>query len=263
MNKAIAEHLYYREKLVRLKLWFLWGWLKDHPREIFINAFRERVDIYRLTEISVDTLALGKQPFSESAWLEVEERLESLYRNCIDDNNPARFEREGYRIIKTTIEACARRDYGDTSYLPGYQCGSLKYNPPREGNLKTVNIHIANAITPKSIFSDKKYISKCFFDLMHKSGIEYGADSFEIKTWLNSYPIWLELFPGEWITNMGPELKDVQGDKTFWGQFTNARGTFNERHGKQMRESGRFPYYPRHSWCAFKAFKRHLLNKYL
>ena len=104
MNKTIEEHLYYREKIVKLKLWFLWRWLKDHPRETFVNAFRRRVDIYRLTEISMDTSAAGKQPFSEPAWLEVEERIESLYRNCIDDKNPSRYEREGYEIIKTTIK---------------------------------------------------------------------------------------------------------------------------------------------------------------
>ena len=45
--KTIGEHREYMHGIVRLKLFFLHRWLKEHPEETFQNALRNRVDIYR------------------------------------------------------------------------------------------------------------------------------------------------------------------------------------------------------------------------
>ena len=44
----------------------------------------------------------------------------------------------------------------------------------------------------------------------------------------------------------------------FWGQFVNARGTFNEKHARILRDTGRFPFWPRASWCTFDQLRDHL-----
>ena len=54
--KTIEEHLGYLFSIVRLKLFFLARWQKDHPEEDFIQILRERIDIIRKTDINPEAL---------------------------------------------------------------------------------------------------------------------------------------------------------------------------------------------------------------
>ncbi len=93
---------------------------------------------------------------------------------------------------------------------------------------------------------------------MDRAEAEYGADRLGTGSWLNSHPRWLALFPEEYRRNMGADDEDVGCGKGFWGQFINARGAFNAKHARILRETGRFPYPKRYSWCSFQAMRRHL-----
>ena len=48
-TKNTADYLH---DVVKLKLHFLHGWLQRHPEESFVDALRNRVDIYRKTDIN-------------------------------------------------------------------------------------------------------------------------------------------------------------------------------------------------------------------
>ena len=49
--KTLSEHRQYLHQIVRLKLHFLHGWLRAHPEETFAYGLRNRVDIFRKTDI--------------------------------------------------------------------------------------------------------------------------------------------------------------------------------------------------------------------
>jgi len=139
-----------------------------------------------------------------------------------------------------------------------YQCGCLKYDPPYKQWPHRVWFHIANPLMPCSIFDDPGYVPGCLRDLMTRSAAEFDVYELGTNTWLNSYSRWSEYFPDEWRNNLGPEIKDVKWHFGFWGQFLTARGTFNERNGRQLRETGEFPFWPRQAWCTFEALRKHL-----
>jgi len=86
-----------------------------------------------------------------------------------------------------------------------------------------------------------------------------GASELETHTWLNSHPRWLALFPREWQANLTAPDADVRWHYGFWGQFVTARGAFHARRAQQLRETGRFPYPPRASWCTFATLRAHLM----
>ena len=52
LPKTLEEHRQYLHDVVKLKLHFLHGWLQRHPEESFVDALRNRVDIYRKTDIN-------------------------------------------------------------------------------------------------------------------------------------------------------------------------------------------------------------------
>ena len=97
---------------------------------------------------------------------------------------------------------------------------------------------------------------------MDKCGEEFSVDKIATSTWLNSYPRWLELFPLEWMANMGPHMTDIKNGFGWWGQFVNARGAFNHKHAQRFRETGQLPFLPRRSWCSFESLRKHL-NEHL
>ncbi|MDH7568510.1 MAG: hypothetical protein QHJ73_02840 [Armatimonadota bacterium] len=259
--KTYEEHRAYLHEVVRLKLWFVWNWLRQHPDEPFQHVLRQRVDIYRKTHLNPEHLNPRVLHFDSPGWVALEERAQELYQACKEDPDAARFERLAFAVFQPAIDARAPRDYAEDcagAQLEGYQCGSLRYDAPRENAPGVVTFHIANAVRPRSIFDDPTYLPRCFFQLMDECEARFGAHTLRTCTWLNSYPRWLTLFPEEWHRNMGPPDKDVRWHYGFWGQFISARGTFNHRYGRLLRETGEFPYSPRCSYSSFSAMRRHL-----
>ena len=256
-KKTYEEHRQYLHDIVKLKLWFAWGWKKDHPYEPFQSALRHRVDIFRKTDLHPGTMK-SKVDYDNQGWMNLEKQLCKHYENHSADGNADAFEKSAFQIVKPFIDARVRRDYEERPYVLDFQCGSLKYDPPSEENPARIFFHIANACVPRSIFYDRAHLPRCFIELMDACESKYGANTLETYSWLNSLPEWNRLFPDEWREHMEDEVHDVIRDYGFWGQFINGRETFNHQYGQQLRNTGKLPYYPRHSWCTFKALRHHL-----
>ena len=139
-----------------------------------------------------------------------------------------------------------------------YQAGSLRFNSDGPRPAKKLFSHIHNDIQPKSIFEDRSYIPECLFKLCDIAESEFSAKTLETETWLNSLPRWNELFPKEWITNMGNDNTDIQRSLNFWGQFVNAKGGFNHKYADMMRKAGEFPFPSKLSWCHISSLREHL-----
>ena len=183
--KTVEEHRTYLYEMVKLKLWFVWQWLRDHPDEEFSYVLRERVDIYRKTDINDETMNPVTLHFDDPRWLALEQSLTRLYERCRDDDSAERFEQEGFEICTPQVEARVVRDFEERPYVQDYQCGCLKYDPPYEQWPQRVWFHIANPLMPHSIFDDPGYIRECLLDLMARSAAEYDVN--ELGT--NNYPI--------------------------------------------------------------------------
>ena len=256
--KTLDEHRDYLHQMVRLKLWFLWHWLRAHPDEPFANVIRNRVDIYRKTDINAGPMNPKTLAFDDPRWVALETATQALYARRKDDPGAEAFEAEAFALFRPTVDARAQRDFEEPPYVLNYQCGSLRYDAPAPGRPKHVSIHIANALRPRSLFDDRRHLPECLFDLMDKTTREFGAESLGTFTWLNSLPRWLELFPPEWRASLGPEDRNVQWHFGWWGQYINARGTFNEKYGTRLRQTGEFPCWPRYAECRFDALRPYL-----
>ena len=257
--KTLEEHREYLHKVVRLKLFFMHGWLAAHPAEQFINVLRNRVDIYRKTDANPGPHTPSAIDWDAPAWHELETALAGAYERHRGD--VVRFEEEGFAILKPSLDARAERDYLDPSVLQRYQCGSLRHNVYNEPT-QDVGFHIANAVSPRSIFDDPLYLPCCFMILMDQVEAKYQAVNIQTGTWLNAHPRWLELFPQEWHDNMSEPNTDVAWHYGFWGQLISARGTFNDKIGDYIRATGKLRYYPRSSRCSLAAMRQHLKAKY-
>jgi hypothetical protein len=256
------EYIIATRDTVRLMLWFVRHWLREHPEETFVYVLRQRADIFRKTDCCRGW-PMTDADYEQVEWARVEAALLDLYRRTRDNASSATFEEEGLAVVLPRLEAKARllEREGFNRLPKSTQCGSLRYDPPRPETPRRIFFHIGNAVCPKSIFDDPGYLPECLRCLMQKSAAEFGADNLETSTWLNSYPKWLPFFPAEWQEHLGPELRDVRIGMGYWGQFVNAAGGFNEKHARLFRETGRLPFAPRHSWCTFAALERHLRTK--
>jgi len=174
-KKSFDEHRQYLHKIVRLKLWFVWHWQQNHKEESFSSILRNRVDIYRKTDINIGTMNPAQVYFDDARWLDLENKLLELYREHSSDEHGTLFEKKAFNILKPTIDARAFRDYLEPPYVLDFQCGSLRYDRPEKINPTRVSFHIANALAPRSIFDDKSYLPDCLISLMDKSSAEYGA----------------------------------------------------------------------------------------
>ncbi len=257
--KTIEEHREYLYKIVRLKLFFMHDWLAGHPGESFGDVLQKRVDIYRKTDANPGALNPPQIDWKAPAWLELERALLGVYER--NRGNIARFEEEGFAVLRPSLNARLERDYLDRSALQAYQCGSLRHNV-YDGPTREVTFHIANAVSPKSIFDDPLYLPCCFMVLMEQIEARYQAEFIQTGTWLNSNPKWLALFPQEWHDNMTAPETNVQWHYGFWGQFITARGTFNDKLGDYFRANRKLRYYLRSSKCTLAAMRRHLQAKF-
>ena len=258
--KTLAEHAEFLREMVRLQLWFIWTWRRRHPEESFARVIRERVDIFRKTELnrglSKNTYTAGD--FALPEWVEMETRAEALELGCASAEE---FEARAWEeVFRRVVEARVERDFAEGDGLDNYQCGSLRYNEPKPGQPR-IGFHIGNRIAPRSIFADRMYLPDCFFQLM--DAVEpLGVTELGTTTWLNSYPKWLALFPQEWHDRLTPNANEVGWSLGHWGQFVSARGTFNRRHGQLMRQLGTLPFKNCASWCGIVALREHL-RRYL
>jgi len=191
--------------------------------------------------------------FRDPRWLNLERETKKLFLLHRDDRET--FEEEAFRLFRPFIEARVERDYQERPYVLDYKCGSLNFDRP--DRKKVSFIHIANSVSPRSIFSDPAHIPSCLEELCRKTR-KAGAQAVCSETWINNLAPWLECFPAGWRENMGPENRDVRWHFGFWGQFINARGTFNTKAGERMRETGEMPCYPRYSRCSLDSLEAHL-----
>ncbi len=201
--KTLPEHREYLYEISKLQLWFAWSWKSKNKEESFKSILRDRIDIYRKTDINKGGSNPEQTNFEDPDWLSLEASFKKTYEmHCSSDIS---FENEAFDYVKPFIDLRLDRDYNETAYHLDYKCGSLTYNEPQSEISKRVYIHISNALSPKSLFSDKNYLPKCLIELMDKSEAEHGANSLETDTWLNSNSKWTELFPKEWSDNMGSQ----------------------------------------------------------
>lgn len=254
--KTLEEHRGYLYDIVHLKLFFLHSYLSEHPEELFEDAIRNRVDIYRKTDANPGLHTPSEVFFDAPAWRDMELEAKALFDKYKSDK--AAFEDTAFAVFKPSIDARCERDYYDNSVLARYQCGSLRHELALADDGKTMVFHIANAIRPRSIFEEPSYLKECFARLLDVSQNEFGAERISTGTWLNSHKAWLSYFPEEWFENMSHDHENVNWSYGFWGQFINSRGTFNEKYGEKMRMTNRFPYYPRTSSCSIKNMRKML-----
>ncbi len=256
--KTCAEHRTYLHEIVRLKLWFVWHWLHEHPEETFAKVLRERVDIYRKLDINAGSINPPSICWDDPRWLELETRAGDIYRRHRQDDASTAFEEEAFAVFRPGLDARAPRDFADDSRLDGCTFGSIRFDWLGEAQPGRIALHIANAITPRSIFADPAYLPACLREVMQRAEKAHGAEELETFTWLNSVPSWLALFPGEWQEHLSPPNWDISWHYGYWGQFITARGTFNDKRAQRFRNTGTLPYPPRTSWCTFAALREHL-----
>lgn len=258
--KTLEEHREYLYSIVRLKLFFTVRWQQEHPEESFRDILRRRVDIFRKTDLNPEGLNPAGDYFDLPGWRKVEDRLEEIFRLVRGDEKC--FEEWGFDYLRPHIDNRCERDYLDQSRLAGYQCGFLRYNtgPYFSDKPDCLGFHIANDRSPDSFFDDPEYIKLCFNKLLD-AAVKYGFANIRTRTWLNNIPRWLELFPPEWRESMEEPVTDVEWHYGFWGQFINARGTFNAKAGALLRQSGKLPCYPRSCQCSVTAMREFINRK--
>lgn len=254
--KTLAEHREYLHEIVRLKLWFLHRRLAAHPGEPFETALRERVDIYRKTDLNPEGMNPATLHFDSPAWLELERQAAACYARNRDSAEA--FEAEAFELFRPSIDRRSERDFAENP-LTGYQCGFLRHELRTEPDAPdTLLFHIANDMAPDSFLDHEDHIRDCFTKLLDIAEREFHASNITTCTWLNELPKWLRIFPPEWVENMGPRNTDVKWHFGFWGQFVTARGTFNARYGSLLRETGELPFYPRFARCPITSMRRKL-----
>ncbi len=252
--KTIEEHRDYLYQIVKLKLFFMHRWLQAHPDEPPVEVLRNRIDLYRKTDANPGDLNPARKEWDSPAWQTLERGVLDAYARSGDD--AAAFEAAGYEILRPSLDARLARDFTDRSALEPYRCGSLRYH--RHGDSPDeAYLHIANAVSPRSLFDNPLYLPSCFMVVLEQAEAELGVKYLVTSTWLNDNPKWQSVLPPEWIDSLGPRQENVQWHYGFWGQFITARGTFNEKLGAYLRREGRFRFYPRQSRCAIEVLRRH------
>lgn len=261
LEKSLAEHRHYLHSIVRLKLCFLWQRLREFPDESLRFVLRERVDIYRKTDLNPEGMNPKVLHFESPGWLALEEALEALWSEARDDAE--RFEKEGFMIFQPVVDSRCERDFSEHPYVLDYKCGSLTYDDPMPETPQRVAFHIANANAPRSIFDPPSHLAKCLLRVMEGAERDFGATGLETGTWLNGHPKFLAYFPDCWCDRLSPIHDDVRWNFSWWGQFLTSRGTFNEKVGEQLRATGKFPMPPRTGWCTFEELRAHLQSRKL
>jgi len=258
---SFKEQLEHECRMTRLELWCLRQWLRRHPEESAAYVLRNRTNIY-LRSSFYDGRRFKLIDWTNPSWLEAEEALSRLIEQSDAQDDTTDFEEGGLALFRSTIAQRLRRNRRRPKrrrFLPGAEvCGSLWFTPPDAGpQSNRLFFHITNAVRPHSIFAAPEYLPRCLESLMDKAQ-RLGCDRLWTLSWLNSYPRWQALFPDTWRQDMGDEKTAPEAGMQFWGQFVNARGTFNAKHAEQFRRTGRVPYAVREAGCTFESLRAHL-----
>ena len=257
MNNSLSypEFLQALADLTSLQLHFAWGWARVHPGETIGEVLRNRTDLCRKTDPAPADYDVATLDLTRPAWLELEHQLTSIHART---TSAAAFEVQAAACVRPILETFARKTFGSTVKMAGYQCGSLKYDAPQAAAPHEVCFHIGNAIAPASIFADPAYLPHCLLELMRQAEAQHGARALKTETWLNSLPKWLALFPAAWHASLSPINTSVSWHYGFWGQFLSAKGTLNLKYARHLRDTGAFPFYPREGRCTFADLRHHL-----
>ncbi len=257
--KTLEEHRQFLQDMTCLQLWFVEHWLKTHADETVESCLGNRVDILRKTIFNPgpleNTYSIGMQ--EDPRWQGLVKRIAEVHART-RSAPPGTFENEAWTLLEPYVLPRAERDLAGPDPLANFQCGSLRYDLKTHDEPPRVAFHIGSRIKPVSIFADPAYLPRCFRQMLQAVRDELGAQVIATGTWLNSYPQWLELFPQEWMDNLGPPGVNVTWSMGYWGQFINARGTLNHRHANQFRQTGQIPYPHRTSRCGVEAMEAHL-----
>lgn len=254
--KSLEEHLFSIETMARLSFFYAARWLK--------MEFAPEKSMSDCLSCHTPLLFHGLICYDREKWQEHPAcRLIMDEADKLADLAPDRFENAMWEKCGAAIRQRAEETYSDSRGIgtpPSWNCGSLKYDPPRPETPNVCAFHIYNTVPPHSIFEDTEYLVCCFRLLMKETELRYGADTLTTSTWLNDRSRWLKFFPDEWQQNLSPRdtgrLPGVTvGD---WGFIIDARGCINPKWDLYIRENGRFPFYQRKSHCSYTAMRQHL-----
>ncbi len=259
-DKSEHEHGMMLTEMLRLQLHFVHRWMLAHPRDSFAELLLKRVDIWRKTDLNQGGLVTPVD-HAAPAWKEIVAGLWHCYQQHARVEQRDVFEEQAFALLSDRVRRRTPLDFRnecERRHLQGYQCGSIRADAPEENMPDTVFFHIANAISPRSIFEDPAYVPNCLLALLDNAENVHGARYVRTATWLNSHPAWLRLFPQSWQDALREEPGGIEWHYGYWGQFINARGCFNHRLGNQFRLSGRLPYALRSSRCLISDLRLHL-----
>ena len=252
--KSRDEHRDYIRSLARISFFFGYGWHQSHPDEGIADVIRNRTPLFH------HALSLMRnEGESHPVWQALLSSAESAVSAARDADE---FEQIMFAEVVDFADERADRFYPESVGVKmpeDWNVRSLKYDPPVKGLPPNhCNFHIANALAPRSMLDDREHLPSCFLELMDRSEAEYGSDTLRTFTWLNDHPGWLAFFPQEWHDNLGPRDESVSWNFGYWGQLVNARGAFNDKLSRYVREHGELRYKPRASHCSFSAMREHL-----
>ncbi len=256
-RKTLDEHKDYIEKLCRISFFYA-RYLKGRmPGESAGLLLRKRTPLFYHALNLKEYMEWEENP----ECLGIEARADGMADLPVEE-----FEERMYSQIREIAMERAEKFYPESvgmKVAPDWNVRSLKYDPPKENLPRSwCNFHIANWTAPKSFFDDPGHLPGCFLELMDRSEKEYGYDTLHTGTWLNENPRWLALFPEEWHENLSPRSELPSWNFGDWGQMATARGTFNCKAGRYLREHGELRYGCRRAHCSFASMRKHL-KKYL
>ena len=254
--KTLEEHILSIETMARLCFFYASRWLK--------GEFAPEKSMSECVSKHTPLLFHGLIHYDMEKWQEIPLcRLIMETADKLAPLPPDLFEEEMWALCGKEINARAEETYPDSRGVgtpPSWNCGTLKYDPPRAETPRTCAFHIYNTVSPHSIFEDPEYLILCFKLLMKETELRYGADTLTTTTWLNDRPRWLAFFPEEWQQNLSPrDEKRIPGVTVGdWGPIINARGCINPKWEALIRETGHLPYCVRTGFCSYTAMRRHL-----
>ena len=254
--KTLEEHVNATEEMARMAFYYTARWMKK---------------VYAPQKSPGESLSCHTPLFFHGLGFPVKDEWNKIgiCRRILDaaeqfaDLAPEEFEAAMWEATGKDIGARAAEIYPRSRGMitpAGWNCGSLKYDPPTPDKPKQISLHIYNTVSPHSFFEYPDYLISCFLLVMREAELRYGADTLFCSSWLNDHLRWLEYFPAEWQENLSPRNFDRLTGMTVgdWGAIYDARGCLKAKYVAMVRESGKLPFCPRRSHCSFEAMRAHL-----
>jgi hypothetical protein len=263
MNEDVAIRTRFVKEMTKLNLWYVRQLLareeittKDVPL-----ALTRRVNIYRMTTFWDGTHdpAFG---YNDPSWHRLAERLAKLVCETPADDTSA-LEEKGlallWPLLKQRIPLDVRpvppQPFGCWRYAPAWCCISDQAGRWRKffnvtyiaQRLRLVpyldaELHFNNAMKPQSPFDHLPSLASSLQTLVADCRRQYAAvRRLWMYSWLNSVSTFRMLFPATWAQS--GIRRPPSNYQSWWGQFVNKTGGFNDKIAAQFRASGgEFPY---------------------